>query len=416
MRVKMANPAFMRIREAVRRHRNFQLMPLNKEAQDTLGATVSSWFKNFAGTSALDVGRDLSLDHAAVMRLFEHLATTGYGSLNRDVQLCQVSFGPENISTGIKLEPVVTHIFFPSKQALRDAFFSSDLPQQRLPEYTTRLHLGADQIGLVYFGEEILARYLDRPELYEINDSLAGGKISSLSSTSEDRYLYVRYGKCRLKSGHIAVTAIYKDLSDMGNSEQRYWHAHELDSPVIDKSDVHFQNFLARTYEGRPCQFENPIARLLEAVAEVNRVFEPRVIFAKVENVHLRLPVEQTYKSYCDAASELYKIVGPDNMSQPSLKNFLTNDFGVSADDLKHAESARPLSALQHFALVEDKLGNPGLFTKPLRTLKQLRVAADHKVLNPDAATKSYSRDFAEMCDSLAQALERFAELCVQSR
>ena len=77
MRVKMANPAFMRIREAVRRHRNFQLMPLNKEAQDTLGATVSSRFKNFAGTSALDVGRDLSLDHAAVMRLFEHLATTG---------------------------------------------------------------------------------------------------------------------------------------------------------------------------------------------------------------------------------------------------------------------------------------------------------------------------------------------------
>jgi hypothetical protein len=195
----------------------------------------------------------------------------------------------------------------------------------------------------------------------------------------------------------------------MGDSEQRYWHSHEIDSPVIDKSDVHFQNFLARTYEGDFVDFENPIARLLKSVAEVNKVFKP--LFAKVENVHLRLPVEQTYKSYCDAASELYKIVGPDNMSQPLLRNLLTKDFGVPADDLKHVESKRPLSTLQLFALVEDKLGSPGLFTKPLRVLTQLRVAADHKVLKPDVATKSYSHEFAEMCDSLAQALERLAEL-----
>jgi hypothetical protein len=391
-------------------------MPLNKEAQDTLRAAVNGWFKNFAGTSALDVARDLSLDHAVVMQLFEHLATAGYGSLNKDVRLYQMSFDPENISAGFKNEVVVTHIFFPSKQVLRNAFYSSDLPKQHLPEYTTRLHLGAHQIGLAYFGEEVLARYLDHPELYEINDSLAGAEISSMSSRPEDRYLYVRYGKCRLKSGHIAVTAIYKDLSDMGNSEQRYWHSHEIDSPAIDKSDVHFQSFLARTYEGDFVDFQNPIARLLEAVAQVNKVFEPRLLFAKAENVHIRLPVGQTYKSYCDAASELYKIVGPDNMSQSSLKNLLTNDFGVQANDLVHTESARPLSTLQLFALLEDKLGNPGLFTEPLRMIGHLRVTADHKVLKPDAVTKSYSRDFAQMCDSLAQALERFAELVLRMR
>jgi len=311
-------------------------MTLSKVAAEVLASTVAGWFRNFGGTSALDVARDLSLDHALIMQTFEQLETTGYGSLNRDVQLFQVSFDLENIAAGFKHEPISTHIFFPSAQALHEAFYSSDLSRQRLPEYTTRLHLGAHQIGLVYFDEEVLARYLDHPELYEINDSLAGGDISALSRAPEERYLYVRYGKCQLKSRSIAVTAIYKDLSDMGQSEQSYWHSYELESPDIDMSDIHFQNFLARTYEGDFVDFEDPISRLLEAVGEVNKIFAPRTLFAKLDNVHLRLPVEQTYKSYCDAASELYKIVGPDNISQTLLKDLLSSNFAVSLDGLKH--------------------------------------------------------------------------------
>ena len=50
-------------------------------------------------------------------------------------------------------------------------------------------------------------------------------------------------------------------------------------------------------------------------------------------------------------------------------------------------------------------------FTKLLRTLSKLRVAADHKVLEAESATRSYSREFAEICDRLAQALERLAKL-----
>jgi hypothetical protein len=357
------------------------------------------------------VERDLSLDHALIMHIFEQLADAGYGSLNRDVELYQMSFDPENIEAGVTSKPVVTHFFFPSKQALRDAFYSSDRPQQRMPEYTTRLHLGAHQIGLVYFDEEVLVRYLDHPELYKINDSLAGGEISALSNVPEDRYLYVRYGKCRLKSGNISVTAIYKDLSDMGQSEQRYWHSYELETPSIDKSDVHFQNFLARTYEGDFVDFEDPITRLREALQAVNKVFEPRALFARIDNVHLRLPVEQTYKSYCDAASELYKIVGPDNMSQHLLKEMLMSDYAVPLGELKHAESGRPLSTVQLLALLEDKLKTPGLVTKQLRALSELRVVADHKVLEAESATKSYSREFAEICGQLAQALGRLAKL-----
>lgn len=389
-------------------------MPPSKEAQTALASAVSGWFKNFVGTSALDVARDLSLDHSLVMQLFEELATAGYGTINANVTLYQLSFDLKNIVEDSKLEPVVTHIFFPSKQALRDSFYSTSLPQQRLPEYTTRLYLGAPQIGLVYFSEEVLARYLDHPEFYEINDSLAGGNVSALSGTSEDRYLYVRYGKCRLKPGNIAVTAIFKDLSDMSPSEQRYWHSFELESPSIDKSDTHFQNFLARTYEGDFVDFEDPITRLLEGVAQVNKSLEPCTLFAKVENIHLRLPVEQTYKSHCDAASELYKIVGPDNLSQPILKDILTKDFSMRPDDFMHAESRRPLSPLQLLALLENKLKSPGLLTKRIQLLSKLRVAADHKVLEVETETKSYSREFAEICNGLAEALENLARLLAE--
>jgi hypothetical protein len=384
------------------------------EAQAALASAVDGWFKNFGGTSALDVARDLSLEHSAVMLLFEELVKTGYGSINVDVTLYQVSFDPENIIAGFKHEPVVTHIFFPTKQALRDAFYKSSLPQQSLPEYTTRLYLGAHQIDLACFEEEVLARYLDHPELYDIKDTLAGGDVSALSSTPEDRYLYVRYGKCRLESGSIAVTAIFKDLSDMGTSEQSYWRSFEIESPKIDKSDTHFQNWLVRTYEGDFVDFEDPITRLLEAVIGVNKSLKSGNLFTKVENIHLRLPVEQTYKSHCDAASELYKIVGPDSLSMCTLKNLLTNDFGVKLDGLKHVLSGRPLSTLQLLALLEEKLTAPGILTKLLTNkspLCLLRVAADHRVLEAETETRSYSREFAEICNGLADSLEELAKL-----
>lgn len=389
-------------------------MSISKEAQAALASTVSGWFKNFAGTSALDVARDLSIDHSVARRLFEELVETRHGTINADVTLYLVTFDPENIIDDLEPEPVVTHIFFPSKQALRDAFYSSGLPQQRMPEYTTRLHLGDHQIGLAYFEEEVLARYLDHPELYEINDSLAGGDISALSSTSEDRYLYVRYGKCRLSSGSIAVTAIFKDLSDMGPSEQRYWHSFEIEFPEIDKTDTHFKNFLARTYEGDFVDFDDPITRLLEGVKGVNKALISDNLFAKAQNVHLHLPVEKTYKSYCDAASELYKIVGPDNLSQSTMKSILTKEFGMSLEDLKHAESERPFSSLQLLTVLEEKLMVPGLLTKLLRPLSQLRVSADHKVLEVESETQSYSREFAEICKELAASLEQLAILLTE--
>ena len=381
-------------------------MSLSKEAEEALAATISGWFRSFAGTSAIDISQKLSIEHVEVMRLFEELERLGYGSMNANVQLNQVILDLNNPSDGLRFEPITTHIFFPSMDALHKAFYESDFPKQQFPEYKKRLMLGAHQIGLAYFSEEVLTRYLVNPGYYDVEDSLSGGQISATSAAPEDRYLYVRYGKCRLDSGRIAVTAIFKDLERMSAPEQRFWHSHEIESPDLDRSDPHFHNFLRRTYDGAFVDFHNPIAKLYDAIGRINNATASiGPLFTRPENDHLRLPAEQTYKAYCDAASELYKLLGPDGLSQKTIKTLLGTLFSVQEGDFVHRDSQRPLGSLQLFSLLEDHLGVPGIYTKPLKTLSELRIDADHRILGPEQEPRSYSREFADICDQFTDIL-----------
>jgi hypothetical protein len=379
-----------------------------KEIQSAiLAESAAQWFKNPAGITASDLANKFGMSNEDACLEVEALCEAGYGTMNRDAEFVQLSFDPEKPHEGFTHTPIRTHVFFPSKQVLTDAFYRSVLPRQKLSEYVVRLHLGAPQYGLVHFNEEVLSRYFDHPEMYEIEDSLSGGSISTCSGVNEDRHLYVRYGKCRLQSGHIAVSAIYKDLSHMGSSEQRYWHAHEITDPSLDTSDKNFQIFLSRTYEGEWVEYPDPIGNLLAEVAATNSALSPAELFTRTENVHLRLPVEQTYKSFCNCASELYKVVGPDALSQSTLKKLLQEQFGLSQQHFTHQESKRPLSSLQLLALLESKLDIPNALCGPLKKVGQLRIDADHKVLSPEAEGRSYSSDFANLCYELKNGVSR---------
>ncbi|UML92563.1 hypothetical protein [Shewanella xiamenensis] len=379
-----------------------------KEIQKAILAECAArWFKNPAGITASELAHQFGISNEEACKEVESLCDAGYGKMNRDAEFTQRSFDTENPKAGFTQTPLRTHAFFPSKQVLADAYYSSELPRQKLPEYIIRLHLGAHQYGLVYFNEEVLSRYFDHPEFYEIEDSLSGGSITSCSGASEDRHLYVRYGKCRLHSGHISISAVYKDLAHMGSSEQHYWHAHEINDPSIDPSDENFQIFLSRTYEGAWVEYPDPIGDLLTEVAGVNLDTKPLALFARTENVHLRMPVEQTYKSYCDCASELYKVVGPDALSQPTIKALLQDRFAKSQENFIHSESKRPLSSLQLLELLESELGVPNALRGPLKKVAQLRVDADHKILSPQAESRSYSSDFANLCFELKNGIAK---------
>lgn len=386
-------------------------MSLSSEQGRVLAATIVKYFQSFGGTSALDVARSLSIGHGAVMEVFEELCGQGYGKMNSNVELNQVSFDPANPAAGFKFEPITTHIFFPSAEALRKAYYASDLPQKRLPEYQTRLHLGAPLYGLAYFREEVLGKYFAHPELYEVRDSLAGGEVQPASDAPEHRWLDVRYGKCLLKSGHVAVSAIFKDLSHMSLPEQRHWHSHEIEEPELDTSDEHFRTFLRRTYEGDWAEFDDPLERLSTAIGQVNAAAGEHAFFKRVKNTYLQLPVEETYKSYCDSASELFKLIGPDNLLQARLKALLTGRFNVREEEFVHAESGRNLSNVQLLERVEAELGASGLVTKVVKQVQSLRIDADHKVLEADIEAKGSSRQFAALCTAIAGALEKLAAI-----
>lgn len=389
-------------------------MPLSSVSKRVLAVTIEGWFQNHVGTSALEVARKLSLEHAAVMTIFEELSSQGYGKMNSNVTLGQVSLDLNNPAAGLRDELVTTHIFFPSEEAIREAYYESDLPQKRLPEYETRLHLGAQQYALVYFREEVLSKYFNHPEFYEVRDSLAGGEVQPNADAPEERWLDVKYGKCRLLSGGVVVSAVYKDLSRMSALEQRYWHSHELDSPALDRSDVHFDRFLRRTYEGDWAEFEDPIERLSNAINQMNAATGEYAFFARSKNAFLQLPVEETYKSYCDSSSELFKLIGPDNLLQLRLKGLLAGRFKIPNEEFLHAESKRPLSNVQLLAHLEKTVGAPDLVTKTIRQVQDLRVDADHRILEADVEVKSFSRQFAELCASTAQALEELAAILEQ--
>lgn len=286
------------------------MVKLTDQEKKVLRFCSKKWFKNPAGISALDLDREFGFSNKEAMILFESLVEKGMGTINANVVLYQISF-----SVGKKFPPsdgkeVVTHIFFPSKEVLSQYYYKSDLSKQDIPEYSKRLHLGAHQIGLVFFSEEVLRKYFDHPERYKIEDTLAGGNLTTNWENEDEaeEYLHVRYGKKLINGGKVAVTAIYKDLAMMSPNEQKYWSSFEIKEFVSDPGDENFRRFMLRTYEGEFVDFPDPIAELSKSIQCMNANLGGEPIFLKTSNMHLRPPVENTRKAYCDSCSELYKL------------------------------------------------------------------------------------------------------------
>ena len=387
-------------------------MITGNRAKDVVAYAIDEWKKTFAGTSGLAIAAAMSMPHDEVLLILESLADEGKGTLNRNVELCEFTLSFSRQSKN--LEKRSTHIFFPSREVLHEAFYRSDLPKQNLPEYKRRLHLGANQIGLVFFSEEVLSRYLSHPEQYYVDDSLSGGQVSTKSGAPDDRHLYVRYGKSRQVDGHVAVAAIYKDLGAMSAVEQRYWHSYEIASPQALAGDETFARFLLRDFEGVPVHYPNPINDVVEGLREVNRTFEDEQLFKRLQNVHLRFPVENTYKDLCDCASKLYKLVGPDGIGQKVLHVFVLRRLKLPKDQLLHAQSKRPLSTMQLLKLAEGKIACGNALTKAIEAIGALRIDADHKVLPEGSYCGTHGSQFTELCNKLSEGLRSFAAILIQ--
>ncbi|MGE8594188.1 MAG: hypothetical protein ACN6NY_02930 [Acinetobacter faecalis] len=320
-------------------------MKLSEIQKNIEKISIENWNKSFGGTASSEIANKIEIDNSIVMRAMEDLVAENYGAINANVELSQISIDSE--SREFEFTPIKVHIYFPSKQMLEEFFYSSDLVRKSIPEYKKRLYLGAHQLSQVLFDESVLARYFDYPEYYELDDSRSGGHIYICSEeTPEERYIHVRHGRKTLANGKSAIVAIYKDLANMSEFEQRYWHSHELSIQELEfiPNDDAYEKFFDRNYEGAWVEYTDELADLTKNLEVVNSLFDNK-IFNKIRNVYCRPPVENTQKAYFDSCSELFKLVGPDNINQKALKDFLKKHKACSDKDFEY-ESGKDVSKL----------------------------------------------------------------------
>lgn len=217
-------------------------LPSDIESQ-LFAEALRSWCRTFGGISAIDLAQKYDAPHEGVLRILESWVDAGRGTINANVGLSLINLPTPGSDEAISFTPITTHIFFPSREELTEYFYTSGTARTEPPEFKKRLLCGEHQLALCFFSEEVLLRYFDHLDWYEVDDSSAGGHIRPKSGAPEDRYVDVRFGKGKDQDGKTFVTAIYKDLYRLSPSEQRHWHAHEIDPPRLDKNDDNFRLF-----------------------------------------------------------------------------------------------------------------------------------------------------------------------------
>lgn len=381
--------------------------------QQIIDIAIQHWNDRFVGISALDIAEKLELSHEKTMSYLEELKAEGKGTLNENVTLYQISLEINETDKDFKPpepKPVTTHIFFPSKDIL-ELFFSDNLKIfVNNGEYTNRLHRGFNQIELIYFEIKVLGKYLSNKEIYELSDDVTDGVlrlnsdyITNLSDKDLDEIWFdkVRYGKRKLKNGNIAISAILKDLSGLTKKEQSCWFGFELENPKFAEDDEDFSRFVSRAFDGNWTESKDPIQDLTTEIEKLNKIFKFK-LFSKSENPYLRYPVNNTYKEFVDCNSELFKLIGPDNLKIKSIKNIYLDSCKGKVENLKHKKTGRDLSTMQIMELVLNEI-NTGLaktFKMNWETVKQNRIEGDHKITTPIQTKDNYIESFRRICNA----------------
>lgn len=375
-----------------------------------LKASIKHWNKQFSGIDGLALSRELDVPHDEIVSAIEDMVSKGAGHINANVTLHSIILAASegNLAAEFETVPVTTHVFFPSPAVLDYHYFNSDLVKQSLPEYEVRLHKGENQLSLVYFSEDVLERYQKRPEYFNLHDSQAGGTILTKDSGKDADYMYVQYGKRKLSNGRTAITAILKDMADMADEQQRYWHSFEMTEPEFTSEDPEFRTFLGCTYEGEWGESISPLKELEKALKAVNDSASC-ILFKKSYNPHLHPPVAGTEKSFIDSCSELFKLLGPDNLDKKQLHNFMLQELKFDKSDFVHSESGREKSQLQLLYMIDCQLSGDGKLKDTVEKVKGYRVAADHKVLEPKECGFDATSTFAELVLEAASVLQRLS-------
>lgn len=387
--------------------------------QRIVDISVKHWNDRFVGISAIDISKKLNISHEEIILKLEELRAENKGTLNENVTLYQISLDIDNDTNDFKFpepKPITTHIFSPSKQILENYYQENLIEFANNGEYTNKLHRGYNQTDLIFFGIKTLSRYLNNKEIYSLNDDVTGGVLrlnpqftTNLHYKELDKIWFdkVWYGKRRLSNGEIAVSAILNNLSGLPKKEQSYWYSHELDNPIFTEYDEDFHRFVSRAYYGNWTESKDPIQDIESVINEINKIFNFK-IFSESENPYLKYPINNTFKEFADCNSELYKIIGSDNLKLNKITKIYMDYCKGEKLDLTHKKTDRQLSTLQVMELILKKLNKDLLieFKEHWEKVKQNRIEGDHKITKPTHKKENYIDSFRLICFETKEILK----------
>mgnify|MGYP006283767889 CR=1 FL=1 len=387
--------------------------------QQIIDISIKHWNERFVGISAYDIAKELKLSHNEVMEYLVQLKRENKGTLNENVSLYQVSININEETDNVKTEhnTIVTHIFFPSKDILERFYLENLNKFLKNGEYKNRLHRGYSQIDLAYFDIEVLRKYIRNKEMYTIDDDVTGGLLklnpNYLNTLPDDEiekiyFNKIWYGKRKLLNGNVSVSAILSDLSKLSSREQSYWHSFELENPEFTENDVDFNRFVTRAYYGNWVKSDDPLFEISKEINNANNIFEFK-LFRDAENTYLTYPINNTLKEFADCNSELFKLIGPDNLIKYSIKKIYLEFLNGKHEELINTNSGKAFSQIQILNLVLKKLNKELAedFKRVWDKIKQKRIIADHKISKPDYTSINYIDCFRKNSDEVRDILRR---------
>lgn len=381
-----------------------------------LKIAIKHWKENFSGISALSITQKISVSHQEVLECFSILRDEGKGTLRENVKLHPISIKLDATGFGdIKREEeVITTMFFPSKQILKQQF---EMENKDYGTFLNRLHLGNSQIKLYYFNPEVLDKYFNHLEQYHISDDVIGGYILTKDeyyfSLPEDKrdenpFGQIRYGKRKLVNSSLAIAVILYDLSELPLKEQKHWEYHEIDEPIFLDIDHDFEKHIRQNFGAEFIDHEDPLTRIIEKIEFINSLFNNEKLFRNVKNDYLKYPVINTEKSYFEAHKELYKLIGPDSLNKDLIKDILLNNLNKKDEDLINTKTQREKGPKNLFEMIFEKIEMEELelIKNALRKVHESRVESVHKITKPTLQENDYIKQFRDDCEILLEAFE----------
>jgi len=382
-----------------------------------MSIAVQHWKEKFAGISALDIAEKLCISHQEALRYIYILRDEGKGTLKENVKLGRISFTFDDKGKLIKEEKggVVATVFFPSKEILKRQF---EIENKDYGAFLNRLHQGDSQLVHCYFGLEVLTKYLNHPERYDIQDDVIGGHILTKDeyyfslpedTREENTFAQIRYGKRKLADGSVVIAVVLRDLSRLPLKEQKYWESYEIDNPNFSASDTDFEKYIRQNFEAEFIDHGDPLSKIIERIKSINGLCSAlynEKLFRNAGSDYLRHPSINTEEAYNDAHKELYKLIGPDSLNEKLIKHILLESLGKKDNDLIHKENKRKKEAIELFRMIFENLDtqDQGLIKNAWDTVGTARKGSAHKIIQPSLSQKDFVKQFRDDCTDLLRA------------